>query len=132
MNDDLYIMTTINFWFINYPFFSFPCLLDEIRTNPFNASYFVCCAFMMILMLEQLNVTCTARMRSSCGHVSVFPRVFWPFVLHFSLLFPFPCVFSLFSFRFGVCFFFELPFSVLHSLVSPSCFCYFFGSSMVD
>jgi len=62
----------------------------------------------------------------------IFLRVFWPLVLHFSLLFPFPCIFSLFSFCFRVCFFSKLPFYVLCSLVSPSCFCFFFGSSMVD
>ena len=32
---------------------------------------------------------CTAKMRSSCEHIFVFPYVFWPLVLHFSLLFPF-------------------------------------------
>ena len=78
---------------------------------------------------------CMARMRLSCGHVSVFQRAFWPFVLHFSLLSPFLCIFSLFSFRSRVCFFCffsDLFFSILRSLVSPSCSYFFFGSSMVD
>ena len=125
-------MTTINFQFISCPLCSFSHLLDEIRTNSFNASYSVYCVFMTVLIFEQLNAMCTARMRLSCGHVSVFQRAFWPFVLHFSLLFPFLCIFSLFSFRSRVCFFFDLFFSVLCSLVSPSCSYFFFGSSMVD
>ena len=102
MNDDLRVMTTINFLFISYPICSLSRLLDKIRTNPFNASYFVYCAFMTILMFEQLN--------AMCGHVSVFPRVFWPLVFHFSLLFPFLCIFFLFSFRSRVLFFFQAPF----------------------
>ena len=132
MNDDLRVMMTINFWFISCPLCSFSCLLDEMRSNLFDASYSMYYAFMMVLMFEQLNAMCTTRMHLSCGHVSVFPRVFWPLVLHFSLLFPFLCIFSLFSFRSRVCFFFELPFSVLRSLVSPLCSCFFFGSFMVD
>ena len=61
-----------------------------------------------------------------------FPHMFWPLGLHFPLLFPFVCIFSLFSFRSRVCFFSEFPFSVLCFLVSPPCSCFFFGSSMVD
>ena len=98
--------------------------LDEIRINLFDASYSMYCAFMTILMFEQLN--------AMCGNVSVFLHIFWPLVLHFSLIFPFLCIFFLFNFRSRVCFFSELPFSVLHSLVSPSCSYFFFGSSTVD
>ena len=87
---------------------------------------------MAVLMFKQLNATCTTRMSSSCRHVSVFLRMFWPLVFHFSLLFPFLCIFSLFNFCSKVCFFSKLPFSVLHFLVSPPCSCFFFDSSMVD
>ena len=73
-----------------------------------------------------------ARMHLSCGYVSVSLHVFWPLVLHFSLLFPFVCIFSLFNFCSRVHFSSKLPFSVLHLLVSSSCFFFFFGSSMVD
>ena len=132
MNDDLRVMRTINFRFISCPLCSFPHLLDEIRTNSFNASYSVYCVFMTVLIFEQLNAMCTARMHLLCGHVSVFQHVFWPFVLHFSLLFPFLFIFSLFSFHSRVCFFSDLFFSVLRSLVSPLCSYFFFGSSMVD
>ena len=82
-------------------------------------------------MLEQLNATCTARMRSSCEHVLVFLSLFWPLVLHFSLLFPFFCSFSLFSFYSRVRFSSELPFSILLFLVSSS-YSFFSSSSMVD
>ena len=41
VNDDLHVMTTINFWFIGYPLCSFSRLLDEIRTNLSYASYSV-------------------------------------------------------------------------------------------
>ena len=113
-----------------------PCLnfhlLDEIRTNLFGASYSVYYAFMTVLVFEQLNATCTARMRSSCEHVSIFPCVFWPLVLHISLLFPFFCIFSLFSFYSRVRFSSELPFCVLRFPLSSSCSFFFFGSSMVD
>ena len=107
-------------------------MLDEIRKNSSDASYSMYCAFMTILMFEHLNATCMARMRSLCEHVLVFPRMFWPLVLHFSLLFPFFCIFSLFSFRSRVCFFSELPFFVLWFLVSSSCYFFFSDSSMVD
>ena len=50
----------------------------------------------------------------------------------FSLMFPFFCVFSLFSFHPRVCLSFKLPFSVLLFLVSSSCSCFFSCSSMVD
>ena len=40
--------------------------------------------------------------------------------------------FFLIQFHSRVCFFSELPFSVLHFLVSPPCSYFFFGSSMVD
>ena len=50
----------------------------------------------------------------------------------FSRLFPFFCIFSLFSFCSRVCFFFELPFSILCFLVSALCYFFFFDSSMVD
>ena len=43
VNDDLRIMTTI---------------------NSSDGSYFMYCAFMTVLMFEQLSATCTARMRS--------------------------------------------------------------------
>jgi len=72
------------------------------------------------------------RMRSSCEHVSVFPCVFWPFVLHFSLLFPLFYIFSLFSFYSRVRFSSESPFSILHFLVSSSCSFFFSSSSMVN
>ena len=70
--------------------------------------------------------TCPAdmsRFSHACfGHLfCIFPSSFLFFVF-----------FSLSNFCFKVCFFSELPFSVLRSLVSPSCFCFFFGSSMVD
>ena len=50
----------------------------------------------------------------------------------FSLLSPFFCIFSLFSFHPRVCLSFKLPFSILHSLVCPSCSHFFSCSSMVD
>ena len=50
----------------------------------------------------------------------------------FSLLFSFLSNLSLLSFHFRVCFSFKLPFSVLCSLVSSSCSCFFFCSSMAD
>ena len=87
---------------------------------------------MSVLMFEQLNATCTARMHSSCRHVSILPRMFWPLILHFSLLFPFFCIFSLFSFCSRVCFFSELPFSVLRFLVSAWCYFFFSDSFIVD
>ena len=90
------------------------------------------CAFMTVLMFEQLSATCTAKMRSSCGHVSIFPRMFWPLVLHFSLLFHFLCIFPYSIFRSRVCLSSGPPFSVLHFLVSPSSFFFFSDSSMVD
>ena len=71
-------------------------------------------------------------MHSLCGHVSVFPRMFWPLVLHFSLLFPFFYIFSSFKFCSRVRFSSELPFSVLRFLVSSSCSFFFSDSSMVD
>ena len=83
------------------------------------------------LIFEQLSAKCMARMRSTCGHVSVFLRMFWPLVLHFSLLFPFFYIFSLFCFYSRVCFSFEFPFFVLRFLVSSLCF-FFSSSSMVD
>ena len=113
-----------------------PCsnchMLDEIRTNSSDATYFVYCAFMTVLMFEQLNATCTARMRSSSGHVSVFPHMFWLLVLLFSPLFLSSVFFFLFNFRFRVYFFFKLPFSVLRFLVSSSCYFFFSNSSMAD
>ena len=107
-------------------------MLDEIRTNSSDATYFVYCAFMTVLMFEQLNATCTARMRSSSGHVSVFPHMFWLLVLLFSPLFLSSVFFFLFNFRFRVYFFFKLPFSVLRFLVSSSCYFFFSNSSMAD
>ena len=50
----------------------------------------------------------------------------------FSLLFPFFCIFSLFSFCSRVCFFSELPFSVLRFLVSAWCYFFFSDSFIVD
>ena len=50
----------------------------------------------------------------------------------FSLLPPFFCIFSLFSFHPRVCLSFKLPFSMLGPLVSPSCSRFFSCSSMVD
>ena len=61
-----------------------------------------------------------------------FPRVLWPLISHFPLLFPFFYNLSLFSFYSRVCLSFKLPFSVLRSLVSSSCSCFFSCSSMVD
>ena len=49
-----------------------------------------------------------------------------------SLLSPFFCIFSLFSFHPRVCLSFKLPFSILRSLVSLSCSYLFSYSSMVD
>ena len=83
-------------------------------------------------MFDQLSATCTVRMRSTCRHFSIFPRMFWSLISHFSLRFPFLCNLSLFSFYFRVCFSFKLPFSVLHSLVSSLCSCFFFYSSIID
>ena len=107
-----------------------PCsngrLLDEIRTNSSNAPYSMYYTFITILMFEQLNAMCTAKMHSSCKHVLVFPCMFWPLVLYFSLLFPLFSIFSLFSFHSRVCFFSKLPFSILHFLVSSSCYFFFF------
>ena len=106
-------MTTINLWFINYPLCSFSRLLDEIRTNSSDASCSVYCAFMMVLMFKRLIATCLVGMRSSCEHVLVFPHMSRPLILHFSLLFPFLCIFSLFSFCSRVCVLSKLPFSIL-------------------
>jgi len=92
----------------------------------------VYCAFMTVLMFEQLNATCTTKMCLSCERVSVFPHMFWPLVFHFSLLFPFLYIFSLFSFCSRVCFFSKLLFYILHFLVSASCNFFFSDSSMVD
>ena len=50
----------------------------------------------------------------------------------FSLLSPFFCIFSLFSFHPRVCLSFKLPFSILRSLVSPSCSYFFSYSFVVD
>ena len=71
-------------------------------------------------------------MCSTCKHVSVFSREFWPLVLHFSLLFPSSCIFPYSVFSFRVCLSFELPYYVLRFLVSPSHFFFFSDSSMVD
>ena len=67
-----------------------------------------------------------------CRRFSIFLRMFWPLISHFSLLFPFFCVSSLFSFHSRVCFSFKLPFSILRSLVNSLCFCFFSSSSMVN
>ena len=75
---------------------------------------------------------CTARMCSMCEHVSIFSREFWPLVLHFSLLFHFFCIFPYSVLYSRFCFSSELPFSILHFLVSLTCFFFFSGSSMVD
>ena len=75
---------------------------------------------------------CMARMCSTYEHVSVFPREFWPLVLHFPLLFPFFCIFPYSVFCSRVCLSSKLPFSILCFLVSPSHFFFFFDSSMVD
>ena len=81
-------------------------------------------------MFKWLGAICMATMCSTCEHVSIFPREFWPLVLHFSLLFPFLCIFSLFRFCSRVCFFSELcpafPGKSLELLF------FFYGSSMVD
>ena len=67
-----------------------------------------------------------------CKRFSVFPHVSWPLISHFSPLFPFFYHLSLFSFYSRVCLSFKLPFSILHSLVSPSFSRFFSCSSMVD
>ena len=72
------------------------------------------------------------RMRSTCRHFSVFLCVLWPLILHFSLLFPFFYNLSLFHFYSRVCLSFNLPFFVLHSLVSSLCSYFFSFSPMVD
>ena len=90
------------------------------------------CAFMTILMFKQLGATCMVRMRLMCRHFSVFSHMFWPLISHLSLLFPFFCVFSLFSFHPRFCFSFKLLFYILRSLVSSSCSCFFSFSSIVD
>ena len=83
-------------------------------------------------MFDQLSATCTVKMRLTCKHFSVFPRVFWSLISHFPLLLSFLYNLSLFSFHFRVCSSFKLPFSILRSLMSPLCSCFFFCSSMVD
>ena len=83
-------------------------------------------------MSEQLGATCTARMCSTCKHVLVFQREFWPPVLHFSFLFPFFYGFPYLVFCSRVCFSSKLPFSVLCFLVSPSRFFFFSDSFVVD
>ena len=83
-------------------------------------------------MFEQLGATFTVRMHSTCRCFLVFPRVFWPLISHISLLFPFFYTLFLFSFHSRVCLSFKLPFSILRSLVSSSCSCFFSYSSMVD
>ena len=74
--------------------------------------------------------------RSRCVWRVDFPQFlrtrFWPFILHFSLLFPFLHFLSLFSWRSRVFLFFKLSFSVLRSLVSSLCSSFFSCSSMVD
>ena len=75
---------------------------------------------------------CMARMCSTCEHVSVFPREFWPLVLHFPLLFPFFCIFPYSVFCSRVCLSSKLHFSIPRFLVSPSRFLFFNDSSMVD
>ena len=67
-----------------------------------------------------------------CRHFSIFLCIFWSLISRFSLLFPFFCVLSFFSFHPRVCLSFKLPFSVRRSLVSSSCSCFFSCSSMVD
>ena len=71
-------------------------------------------------------------MPSLCKCFSVFPRMFWPLILHFSLMFPFFCVLCLFSLHPRVCLSFKLPFFVLRSLVSSSRSYFFSCSSIVD
>ena len=83
-------------------------------------------------MFDLVSAKCTVRMCSTCRLFSVIPLTFWPFILHFSLLFPFLHTFSLFSLHFRVCLFFKLSFSVLHFLVRPSCSSLFLCSSFVD
>ena len=131
MNDDLCIMTTINFWFINYPLFVFSSFRRD--KNKF-AWHFVFRVLRIYddLMSEWLGATCTTRMCSTCEHVSVFPHVFWPLVLYFSILFPFFCIFPLFSFCSRLRFSSVLLFSILRFLVSPSRFFFFSNSSMID
>ena len=70
--------------------------------------------------------------RLRCKRFSVFPHMFWPLISHFSLLFPFFCISSLFSFHSRVCFSFKLPFTILRSLVNSSCSCFFSSSSIVN
>ena len=72
------------------------------------------------------------KMCLTCKLFLVFPRMFWPFILHFSLLFPFLRNLSLFGWHFGVFLFFKLSFLVPCFLVSSSCSSLFFYSSMVD
>ena len=74
---------------------------------------------------------CTVKMCLTCRLFSIFPCMFWPFILHFSRLFPFLRILSLFSWHFRV-FSSSSSFSVLRFLVSSSYFSLFFCSSMVD
>ena len=61
-----------------------------------------------------------------------FPGMLWPLISHFSLLFPFFYNLSLFNFYSRVYLSFKLHFSILRSLVSSSCSCFFLCISMVD
>ena len=84
------------------------------------------------LMFNLLSATCTVKMCLTCRLFLVFLCTFWPFISHFSLLFPFLHNLFLFSWHFRDFLFFELSFSVLHFLVSSSCSSFFFYSFMVD
>ena len=76
------------------------------------------------------------RVQSRCIWRANFPWFsctrFSPFILHFSLLFPFLHFLSFFSWYSRVFLFFKLSFSVLRSLVSSSQSSFFSYSSMVD
>ena len=72
------------------------------------------------------------RMCLTCRFFIVFPRTFWPFISHFSLLFLFLRMPSLFSCHSRVCLSLKFSFSVLCFLVSSLCFFLVFYSSMLD
>ena len=82
-------MTTINFWLISCPLFK---LVSVRRDENISVWCFVFRVWRIYdkLMYELLSATCMVRMRSTCGFFFfVFPRSFWPFISHFSLLFLF-------------------------------------------
>ena len=83
-------------------------------------------------MFDLLSAMCTVKMHLMCRLSSVFLCTFWPFISHFSLLFPFLHFLSLFNWRSRVFLFFKLSFSILCSLVSSSCPSLFSCSPMED